>query len=251
MTDAVVVEGLWKSYHQRPQLGIKELLVRRKALGSSRFSREWALQDISFKVPRGCAFGIMGHNGTGKSTLLGLLLGTMVPDRGTVRLAGRVASLLDIGAGFHPELTGRENIFLWGAILGMTLREMRHRLDEVIAFSELSGAIDNPLRTYSSGMITRLGFSVIAHVPADVLLIDEVLAVGDARFQEKCLGKMRSFKSGGGTIVLVSHDMASLKSICDAGMCLNEGRIVAQGGIDEVIDRYLEVLGQSTAATEA
>jgi lipopolysaccharide transport system ATP-binding protein len=250
VTDAVIVDGLWKSYHQRPQIGIKELLVRRKAPRSSRFAREWALQDIAFTVRKGRAFGVIGHNGTGKSTLLGLLLGTMVPDRGTIHINGRVASLLEIGAGFHPELTGRENIFLCGSILGISLREIRERLETIIEFSELLDAIDNPIRTYSNGMITRLGFSVIAHAPAEVLLIDEVLAVGDARFQEKCTRKMLQFKHDQGTIVFVSHDLKSLASICDEGVCLNEGKVSKQGSMNEVIRHYQQIAtGGAVAAT--
>jgi lipopolysaccharide transport system ATP-binding protein len=241
MTDAVVVRDLWKSYHQRPQIGIKELLVRRRAVRSGRFAREWALQDIAFTVRKGTAFGVVGHNGTGKSTLLGLLLGTMAPDRGTIQINGRVASLLEIGAGFHPELTGRENIMLYGSIRGMSLQELRQRLDQIIEFSELVDAIDNPIRTYSNGMITRLGFSVIAHAPAEVLLIDEVLAVGDARFQQKCMQKMMQFKRDQGTIVFVSHDLESLERVCEDGVCLNEGTVAKLGGIREVIRHYREI----------
>jgi lipopolysaccharide transport system ATP-binding protein len=251
MTSAVVVDGLWKSYHQRPQIGIKELLTRRKAVHSNRFAREWALQDITFKIEKGRAFGVVGHNGTGKSTLLGLLLGTMMPDRGTIQVSGRIASLLEIGAGFHPELTGRENIYLYGSILGMTLRELRQRLDQIIEFSELVDAIDNPIRTYSNGMITRLGFSVIAHAPAEVLLIDEVLAVGDARFQQKCMRKMLQFKREQGTIVFVSHDMESLKFFCDDGICLNEGSVAKLGKINEVIQHYREIISEPSDASEA
>jgi ABC-type polysaccharide/polyol phosphate transport system ATPase subunit len=241
VTDVVTVRGLWKSYHQRPQIGIKELLVRRKMVQKGRFAREWALQDITFTIKKGCAFGVVGHNGTGKSTLLGLLLGTMVPDQGTIQVNGRVASLLEIGAGFHPELTGRENIFLYGSILGMSLRELRQQLNMIIEFSELIDAIDNPIRTYSNGMITRLGFSVIAHTPAEVLLIDEVLAVGDAHFQQKCAQKMMQFKRNQGTIVFVSHDLASLKRVCDDGICLNEGKVARLGSIEDVIQHYREI----------
>lgn len=241
MTEAVIVHKLWKSYHQRPQIGIKELLVRGRVAQDSRFARKWALQDITFTIKKGRAFGVVGHNGTGKSTLLGLLLGTMVPDRGTIQVNGRIASLLEIGAGFHPELTGRENIFLYGSILGMSLRELRQRLDRIIEFSELADAIDNPIRTYSNGMITRLGFSVIAHAPAEILLIDEVLAVGDARFQRKCIQKMVQFKRGQGTIVFVSHDLESLRDICDDGVCLNEGSVAKLGEINEVIQHYQQI----------
>lgn len=241
MTEAVAVRELWKSYHQRPRLGIKELFVRREAARSSRFSREWALQDVTFAIEGGRAFGVVGHNGTGKSTLLGLLLGTILPDRGTVHVNGRVASLLEIGAGFHPELTGRENIFLYGSILGMTLREIRSRLERIVAFSELGDAIENPIRTYSNGMITRLGFSVIIHAPGDIVLIDEILGVGDTRFQQKCMERLMEFKRARGTIVFVSHDMETLRYVCDDGVCLNEGVVAKLGTMGEVIQHYLEI----------
>jgi ABC-type polysaccharide/polyol phosphate transport system ATPase subunit len=235
---AVIVESLWKTYSQRPQLGIKEMLLGRKISAHGRFDREWALQDINFVVNAGQAFGIVGHNGTGKSTLLGLLLGTIIPDRGRISLSARVASLLEIGAGFHPELSGRENIFLYGSILGMTMAEIRERFDKIVEYSELGNAIENPTRTYSNGMITRLGFSIIIHTPAKILLIDEILAVGDARFQRKCMNSMAQFKQDGGTLVIVSHDMATLDEICDEGLCLNEGRVTKSGRISDVISHY-------------
>lgn len=244
MTSVITVEHLWKSYHQRPQLGIKEILIGRKAPKHGRFARAWALQDVSFEVAAGKAFGVLGHNGTGKSTLLGVLLGTIAPDRGTVQVHARVASLLEIGAGFHPELTGRENIFLYGSILGMTLAEIRQRFDLIIEFSELGDAIENPIRTYSNGMITRLGFSIIIHTPAKILLIDEILGVGDTRFQQKCMERLMRFKHDGGTLIIVSHDMDTLAHVCDEGVCLNEGRVTKTGAIDAVIEHY----GQITAA---
>lgn len=247
MTSAVTVTGLWKSYHERPQLGIKEMLLGRKAPNHGRFARAWALQDVSFSVNRGNAFGILGHNGTGKSTLLGVLLGTIAPDRGIINVSERTASLLEIGAGFHPELTGRENIFLYGSILGMTLAEIRQRFDQIIAFSELGNAIENPIRTYSNGMITRLGFSIIIHTPAKLLLIDEILGVGDTRFQQKCMERLMKFKDDGGTLIIVSHDMETLAYVCDAGMCLNEGRVTHIGPIDGVISHYLSLIADPKA----
>ena len=209
MSSVVRCEDVWKRYGRQAR-GIKELLVGRSKSVDSRYSREWALQEISFEVKRGSAFGIVGHNGTGKSTLLSLLQGTLLPDKGLIKNDGRVASLLELGAGFHPELTGRENIFLYASILGMTLAEIRKCFDSIVDFSELEGAIDNPIRTYSNGMIARLGFSTIIHVPVDLLLIDEVLAVGDSRFKEKCKQYLYDFKARNGTLVIVSHEIGTL-----------------------------------------
>ena len=245
MKSIVVCKDLWKSYHQRPRIGFKELLVKRRAVRQNRFSREWALRDVTFSVERGKAFGIIGHNGTGKSTLLGLLLGTLVPDKGRISITGRVASLLELGAGFHPELSGRDNVFLYGSILGMTLKEIRRVFQQIVEFSELGDAIEIPLRTYSSGMITRLGFSTIIHAPADVLLIDEVLGVGDARFQEKCKDYLIDFRKRNGTLVIVSHDMAALEEMCDEGVCLNLGSVACMGPMNEVIQHYQELVHAS------
>ncbi|MCQ8102487.1 ATP-binding cassette domain-containing protein [Methylomonas sp. SURF-2] len=244
MSSAVQCDGVWKRYGRQPR-GIKELLVGRHKADDSRYSREWALRDINFAVERGSAFGIVGHNGTGKSTLLSLLLGTIPPDRGNIRMHGRVASMLELGAGFHPELTGRENIFLYGSILGMSLTEIRNNLDKIIGFSELDGAIDNQIRTYSSGMIARLGFSTIAHTPVDILLIDEVLAVGDSHFQEKCGQYLQDFKARQGTLVIVSHDMEALAEMCDSGICLNMGHVLVQGSISNVLSEYEAVMTMS------
>ncbi len=234
----VSVSGVWKSFHDRPKIGIKEMLLGKKSPNYGRFSRAWALQDVSFTVDFGKAFGIIGENGTGKSTLLSLLLGTISPDLGKIVIPARVASLLEIGAGFHPELTGKENIFLYGSILGMTIAEVRIKFEKIIEFSELGTAIHNPVRTYSSGMITRLGFSIIIHAPAKVLLIDEILAVGDARFQQKCLSRLIQFKEDGGTLIIVSHDALTLAHICDEGICLRGGVVVKQGTIQEVLEYY-------------
>jgi homopolymeric O-antigen transport system ATP-binding protein len=251
LNPVVECNDLWKSYHQRPHLGLKELLVTKKKPLPSRFAREWALREVTFAVDKGKAFGIVGHNGTGKSTLLSLLLGTIVPDRGVARVRGRVASLLEINAGFHPELTGRENVYLFGSILGMTLREIRQCYKRIVEFSELDDAIDNPIRTYSNGMITRLGFSTIVNAPADVLLIDEILGVGDARFQKKCHQFLREFKSRNGTLVIVSHNLAELKALCDEGICMELGRIVRAGSIDEVIEFYQQRVVASQPETPA
>ena len=240
MTAAVLCENVWKSYHARRPLGIKNLLVGRTEPGETRFARKWALSDISFSVARGQAFGVVGHNGGGKTTLLSLLLGTVPLDRGRVDVRGRMASLLELGAGFHTDLTGRENAILLGSILGMRLADIRRRFDEILEFSELEQAIDSPLRTYSAGMIVRLGFSVIIHSPADVFLIDEVLAVGDARFQQKCRDYLGAFKQRNGTLIIVSHNMAELAGICDEAVCLDMGRVVDSGPVERVIAGYME-----------
>lgn len=238
MTAVVACENVWKSYHVRRPLSLKTLMVGRKSPEETRFLREWALNDVSFSVARGQAFGVVGHNGSGKTTLLSVLLGTVGVDRGRVDVRGRVASLLELGAGFHADLTGRENAILLGSILGMRLREIRSRFDAILEFSELGGAIDNPLRTYSAGMMVRLGFSVIIHSPAEIFLIDEVLAVGDTRFQEKCRGFLKEFKRRNGTLVIVSHSMEELAGICDEAVCLEVGRVVDAGPVGDVVSRY-------------
>jgi len=212
----------------------------------SRYFRDWALRNINFRVSAGEAFAIVGHNGSGKSTLLSLLLGTMLPDQGNIKARGKIASLLELGAGFHPELSGRDNVYLYGAILGMTLAEIKMAFDAIVQFSELKDAIDHPIRTYSNGMIARLGFSTIIHAPAEILLIDEVLAVGDNRFQEKCITFLREFKLQGGSLIIVSHDMGVLSSICESGMCLDRGEVAIIGTISQIVDRYGELLRLSS-----
>jgi len=234
----VVCEGVWKRYRKVEPLGIKELLVRRRKLVPNRFFREWAVRDVSFSVSPGEAFAVLGHNGSGKSTLLGLILGTLVSDRGRVCVSGRIGALLDIGAGFHPELTGRENVYLYGSILGMRIAEISRAYAAIEEFSELGDALENPIRTYSAGMITRLGFSIVAHSPCQVLLIDEVLAVGDQKFQQKCIAHLRSFKEAGGSLLIVSHDVKSVEKLCTGGICLSEGQVVASGSIGNIIACY-------------
>lgn len=234
---AVECSGVWKRYRP-PALGIKELLVGGRKRIESKYARSWALQDVSFQVEKGTALGVVGHNGTGKSTLLSLLLNTMVPDKGVIRTVGRMASLLELGAGFHPELTGRENMHLYGSILGMALADIKRQMDSIIDFSELGDAIESPIRTYSNGMIARLGYAVMAHATADVLLIDEVLAVGDERFQSKCINHLRGFKAQGGTLIIVSHDLPALETMCEHGILLSGGKLCYQGKIEQVISQY-------------
>lgn len=237
MTAVLHCRDVWKSYSGR-RVGLKTLLLKRQAARTSRYARRWALQEVSFEVKRGQGFGVLGANGMGKTTLLSILLGIVQPDRGSVSLQGRVASLIELGAGFHPELSGRDNVFLYGAILGMRRREVAERYRAIVEFSELGDAVEEPLRTYSAGMVTRLGFSLIAHAPADIFLIDEVLAVGDARFQEKCRQHLKDFRRRNGTLVIVSHDLEALADVCDEGIRLDMGQVVDAGPIDELIGRY-------------
>ena len=189
----------------------------------------WALEDVSFSIGQGEAVGIIGRNGAGKSTLLKILSRITTPTHGEVRLGGQVASLLEVGTGFHPELTGRENIYLNGAIMGMRSADIRARFDEIVAFSEVEEFLDTPVKRYSSGMYVRLAFAVAAHLEPDVLVVDEVLAVGDASFQKKCLGKMQNVASGGRTVLFVSHNMAALSRLCSRALLLEHGRLRADG----------------------
>jgi lipopolysaccharide transport system ATP-binding protein len=200
----------------------------------------WALKDINFEVKQGEVLGIIGKNGAGKSTLLKLLSRVTLPTTGEIKTKGRIASLLEVGTGFHPELTGRENIFLNGAILGMTKAEIKSKEEEIIAFSGCEMYIDTPVKRYSSGMRVRLAFAVAAHLEPDILVIDEVLAVGDAEFQKKALGKMKDISgSGGRTVLFVSHNMAAVKSLCTRAMVLEHGKVAFEGGTDESVGFYL------------
>ena len=251
MTDAVVCENLWKSYHAVRPVGLKAFVVGAATRRETRFARDWTLSEVSFRVARGQAFGVVGHNGSGKTTLLSVLLGTIPADRGRITMQGRVASLLELGAGFHGDLSGRENAILLGSILGMRLSEIRKRFDAIVDFSELEDAIDNPLRTYSAGMMMRLGFSVIINSPADILLIDEVLGVGDARFHEKCRLRLREFKQRDGTLIVVSHSMRELTAICDEGICLELGHVVASGPFDTVAAAYSARMSAGKPATQS
>ena len=199
----------------------------------------WALKDTSFEVKRGEILGIIGANGAGKSTLLKILAQITHPTSGRVELIGRVASLLEVGTGFHPELTGRENIYLNGTILGMTKNEIDGKLAEIIDFSGVEKFIDTPVKRYSSGMRVRLAFSVAAHLEPEILLIDEVLAVGDAEFQKKCLGKMKNISSKGRTVLFVSHNMPSIINLCNRGILLNDGEVIKDGQAEDVVENYL------------
>ncbi|KKU82107.1 MAG: ABC transporter [Parcubacteria group bacterium GW2011_GWA1_47_8] len=201
----------------------------------------WALRCVNLEIEKGDIVGIIGHNGAGKSTLLKILTGITPPTEGEIIMRGRVASLLEVGTGFHPELTGRENIFLNGAILGMTKKELTRKFDEIVAFSGVEKFLDTPVKHYSSGMYVRLAFSVAAHMEPDILLVDEVLAVGDAEFQKKCLGKMEEVTNKEGrTILFVSHNMAAIQRLCPKTMWLEKGNVKMFGKTEEVVDRYLE-----------
>ncbi|MCX6726975.1 MAG: polysaccharide ABC transporter ATP-binding protein, partial [Candidatus Shapirobacteria bacterium] len=202
----------------------------------------WALKNISFEVQQGERIGIIGRNGAGKSTLLKILSRITEPTTGRVSIKGRVASLLEVGTGFHPELTGRENIYLNGAILGMTRREIKAKFDEIVAFAEVEKFLDIPVKRYSSGMYVRLAFAVAAHLEPEILVIDEVLAVGDAQFQKKCLGKMEEVEKEGRTVLFVSHSMQAIRGLCQRAILIEAGTVVADGKSDEVIQCYLQVI---------
>jgi len=212
----------------------------RKASSAELGRREfWALEDVSFSVARGEALGIVGPNGAGKSTVLKILVGIMNPTSGTKTVRGSLSALIEVGAGFHPDLTGRENIFLNGAILGMSRRQIQARLEEIIDFSGLSKFIDTPVKRYSSGMYARLGFSIACHVEPDVLVVDEVLSVGDWTFQNKSMAKMKSILESGATVIFVSHNLKAVAELCDRALYLDEGHVQAMGSPREVIDRYI------------
>jgi lipopolysaccharide transport system ATP-binding protein len=212
----------------------------RELFGYDQNEEFWALRGVDFEIPQGEVVGIIGRNGAGKSTLLKILTKITPPTEGEIRMRGRVASLLEVGTGFHPELTGRENIFLNGAILGMTNREISRKFDEIVAFADIDKFIDTPVKRYSSGMYVRLAFSVAAHLEPDILLVDEVLAVGDAAFQKKCLGKMDEVaKADGRTILFVSHNMDAVARLCKTSMLIEGGKRVAFGETDSVIGQYM------------
>ncbi|NJM38158.1 MAG: ATP-binding cassette domain-containing protein [Akkermansiaceae bacterium] len=260
MSDPVIsVENLSKSYligHQGPRErytslrdtlanGAKSVLRKTRDLASGRQSLQgdsieefWALKDVSFEVKQGEVLGIIGRNGAGKSTLLKVLSRITEPTSGRVTLTGRVASLLEVGTGFHPELTGRENLFLNGAILGMTRREISSKFDEIVDFAGVEKFLDTPVKRYSSGMYVRLAFAVAAHLEPEILVVDEVLAVGDAEFQKKCIGKMQEVAKGGRTVLFVSHDLNAITRLCSAGVLLNEGRVISVDKIKNVIASY-------------
>ena len=240
---AIEVKKVRKKFrlHYDKARSLKDLfLFRRK----DRYEDRWVLKGVDFTAEKGEAIGLIGHNGCGKSTLLKLMTRIMYPDGGNIALTGRVSSLIELGAGFHPDMTGRENIYINAAIFGLTKKEIDARLEAIIAFSELQAFIDNPVRTYSSGMYMRLAFAVAINVDAEILLVDEILAVGDANFQKKCFDKLVSLKAEGVTIVIVSHDMNAIERICDRVVWVNDGLVVKQGAPKPVIMAYLEFMAQ-------
>ena len=223
----------------RESYTLKELLVERGRTGAQEI---WALRDVSLAISPGEAVALVGRNGSGKSTLLRLIAGIIKPTRGRVSTGGRVGSLLELGAGFHPDFTGRENVELNGMLQGLTRARIRERFDEIVAFAELEHAIDRPVRTYSSGMTMRLGFAIAAFLEADVLLLDEVFAVGDESFQRKCFGVIAAFKERGGTILFVSHDASAVERLCDRAALLRDGTLAFDGPVHEAITRYRRAL---------
>lgn len=270
MSDTVIsVEGLSKRYlvgHQAARGERYETLRETVTRGVRRFGRTaldmargrqiiqgdtveefWALKDLSFEIKRGEVVGVIGRNGAGKSTLLKILSRITEPTKGRVTIRGRVASLLEVGTGFHPELTGRENIYLNGAILGMTRREIKAKFDEIVDFAEVEKFLDTPVKRYSSGMYVRLAFAVAAHLEPEILVVDEVLSVGDAEFQRKCLGKMKDVSAGQGrTVLFVSHNMPSVQQLCTSGLMLSHGTALYRGSIDGTIAQYMSSLDQTS-----
>jgi lipopolysaccharide transport system ATP-binding protein len=256
MSSAIVVEGLSKRYRigelQSAYGTLRDSLAgtaRRLTGREERTHHEeiWALKDVSFDVAQGEVVGVIGRNGAGKSTLLKVLTRITAPTAGRAQIKGRVGSLLEVGTGFHPELTGRENIYLNGAILGMKRHEIRGKLPEIVEFSGVERFIDTPVKRYSSGMYVRLAFSVAAHLEPEILIVDEVLSVGDAEFQQRCLGRMEDFGQTGRTVLFVSHNMQAVAQLCDRALWIEAGEIVRDGPSEELVARYL----QQTAGSES
>ncbi|MDF1594353.1 MAG: ABC transporter ATP-binding protein [Desulfobacterales bacterium] len=255
---AITIENLGKKYiisHQAPEryTALRDVIANkakkmtqnilspfRKIESDSSKEEFWALKDVSFEVKQGEVIGIIGRNGAGKTTLLKILSRITEPTTGRFRIKGRVSSLLEVGTGFHPELTGRENIFLNGAILGMGKAEIKRKFDEIVTFAEIEKFLDTPVKRYSSGMYVRLAFAVAAHLEPEILIVDEVLAVGDAQFQKKCLGKMGDVAKEGRTVLFVSHNMAALKSLCEKAIWLNGGTVIENGYAEDVVSNYLQ-----------
>ena len=246
---AIAVDGVSRRFVVRAHDAgsLKELFVRRGRTGARDV---WALRDVSLAVEPGQAVGLIGRNGSGKSTLLRLVAGIIRPTSGRVEAGGRVGSLLELGAGFHPDFSGRENVFLNGSIFGLKRRQIRERFDEIVAFAELEDAIDRPVRTYSSGMYMRLGFAIAAFLDADTLLLDEVFAVGDEAFQRKCFGRIFEFKQRGGTIVFVSHDASAVERLCERAVLLSQGEVAYDGPVREALTRYRRALADEVDPAE-
>lgn len=248
MHDAVIVQGVSKQfsrYHASKPATLQETILQgfRRMKPVDQF---WALRDVSFRIAPGRMVGLIGRNGSGKSTLLSLIGGIGCPDNGRIKVNGRIRALLDMGVGLHSDLTGRENVFVSGVISGLTRHEVRQRFDDIVAFSELELLIDNPLRTYSTGMRMRLGFAIAVHTSPEILLVDEVLSVGDLAFQRKCLERIAQFKSEGCTILFVSHNETQIKQLCDEIVYLRQGELVAHGEPEVLVGQYIADIRQET-----
>jgi ABC-type polysaccharide/polyol phosphate transport system ATPase subunit len=246
---AIRVENLWKNfrlYHEKNQY-IKAAVLRGRR---ARYEEFWALKGVSLEIPHGSTFGIIGPNGCGKSTLLKCLAGILFPDKGSVSVDGRISALLELGAGFHPELSGVENIYLNGAILGMTRKDIEARFDSIVDFSGLSTFIDTPVRNYSSGMVIRLGFAIAANVDPEILLVDEVLSVGDQSFQQRCLEKIEDFRNDGRTIVFVSHGLAQVTQLCEQAAWIESGEIRRLGPAAQLVSEYTGASQESMTRDE-
>jgi lipopolysaccharide transport system ATP-binding protein len=262
---AITVENLGKRYtigrHRANREGMRHAIegavraplawLRSRAQKELHDADFWALKDVAFQIRKGEVVGLIGRNGAGKCTLLKVLSRITVPTEGRIWIDGRVASLLEVGTGFHQELTGRENIFLNGAILGMKRAEIARKFDEIVEFSEIEEFLDTPVKRYSSGMYVRLAFAVAAHLEPEILIVDEVLAVGDSAFQKKCLGKMGSFAQGGRTVLFVSHNMEAVRNLCQRGIWLKDGRLRADGKTDDVIEAYFNSISDDLTPPSA
>lgn len=246
---AIKVENLCKCYHiyDQPRDRLKQFMLprlrRMAGLPPKQYYREfWAIKDVTFEVKKGETVGIIGRNGSGKSTLLQMICGTLNPTSGSIQTSGRIAALLELGSGFNPEFSGRENVYMNASVLGLTIDEIDARFDDIAAFADIGGFIEQPVKSYSSGMMVRLAFAVIAHVDADILVIDEALAVGDAFFTQKCMRFIRHFQGNGGTLLFVSHDTGAVVNLCSKAILLKQGMVIEVGEPKEVSERYLATL---------
>ena len=251
--DVVTVEKVSKRFRVRPfrPLTLKESVIKRLTRRHDPGHILWALREVSFSIPKGRAVGIIGHNGAGKTTLLRLLCGLGLPTSGRIHRAGNVGGLLELGTGFHPDMTGRENLITGGILSGLTRQEVRAKQNEIIAFSELEEFIDQPIRTYSSGMYLRLAFSTAIHFDPELLIIDEILSVGDSRFQKRCLERLKAFRLAGNSLVLASHDLDQVKNLCDEVIVLEDGRVIMQGEPESAVRCYHELMRQRTEKRSA